>query len=90
MELAESGMRYTQMPHVMEVGYITNFIHIHFCCHVGFFSSGCSGFMRDTLSIFKLAVEKFFALTYHYEVNVDYTIKWLQDNDAISVEIGSI
>lgn len=21
MELAESGMRYTQMPHVMEVGY---------------------------------------------------------------------
>lgn len=30
MELAESGMRYTQMPHVMEVGYITNFIHIHF------------------------------------------------------------
>ena len=26
MELAESGMRYTQMPHVMEVGYIMNFL----------------------------------------------------------------
>lgn len=32
MELAESGMRYTQMPHVMEVGYRANFIHPHFCC----------------------------------------------------------
>lgn len=27
MELAESGMRYNQMPHVMEVGCITNYIH---------------------------------------------------------------
>lgn len=26
MELAESGMRYTQMPHVMEVGYTINFL----------------------------------------------------------------
>lgn len=43
MELAESGMRYTQMPHVMEVGYIINFLknayQPHFFLHAALISS---------------------------------------------------
>lgn len=35
-------------------------------------------------------VRKVFALLYHYEVNVDYTMQWLSDYDTMCFLGGSI
>lgn len=40
---------------------------------------------RHLNSLIKPAIDTFPALTYHYKVNVDCTVRWLWNNDTMSV-----
>lgn len=45
---------------------------------------------KHLLREFKLAVENFFALTYHFEVNTDGTVYWLKKHGTTCIKIDSL